>query len=287
MGIYGFCEGMTEFTDFLVMQWLNTEFTYRFALWASVGVVGFGALCGIGWIILDKLSQGAFDESGDDSETEIDLGAFRHFSISYWLIVVNYTIFFASIFCFSSLSEKFFFENFDIEGTELGFYAGYPWLIVGILSPFLGIFFDKYGQRCLFAIIAILINTGSFLVMLYLKTIPLLIPLSGLGLSYGITFIILPAMVPMTVLSNRGTAFGIARSMHSLGLAILVQLVGYIADNYGFRISLLFLVGVNCLSLIASVLNQCVYGHILNLDEKRFQKRIKYYRILKDTIQDE
>merc|ERR1712224_689857 len=124
-------------------------------------------------------------------------------------------------------------KRFKYSEVEAGFFFTMPYVIAAIMSPILGWFVDKYGQRMTVTL------TGALLMItahVYQVCMPdcdrcweSIGPLVLLGLSYTTYAVVLWGSLPYMVEAHTlGTAFGICTTFQNLGTVIAPPLIGFI-----------------------------------------------------------
>lgn len=145
-----------------------------------------------------------------------------------------------------------------------------PYTISGIVSPFIGLFIDRYGMRAIIASIAAGLVVVVHLLLGYTNVSPVG-PLVGQGLAYtGFAAVLWPA-VPLVIQPRlTGLGFGILTSALNAGCAVLPIIVAQVYNVSGSRyipnVELMFaMLGVLALAL-GLYLNYFDYfhGNVLN-----------------------
>ena len=109
-----------------------------------------------------------------------------------------------------------------------------PYLISACISPFLGIFIDRFGMRAVMATISPMVLLSVHL-MLALTSIKPLLPMVLQGVSYSVFAAALWPSVPYCVDERYvGTAYGLLTAVQNGGLALFPVIIGQLlnACNY-------------------------------------------------------
>lgn len=145
-----------------------------------------------------------------------------------------------------------------------------PYIISGVLSPFLGLAIDKFGLRAVIACIAPAILVIVHLLLGFSDVSPVG-PLVGQGMAYtGFAAVLWPA-VPLVVEDRlTGLGFGVITSLQNLGCAVIPLVVAAIFnvsnEKYIPNVEILF-AGLACIGFVVGLyMNYYDYTHnsILN-----------------------
>ncbi len=133
-----------------------------------------------------------------------------------------------------------------------------PFMIAGLLTPFIGIIIDRFGHRTLYILLGPILLLATHFVFLVGGTSPL-VPLCGLGLAYSIIAAVVWPSVPLTVHASEssrrcGTAFGILTVFQNLSMAIFPMAIAALSElTHDYVMSEYFFILVSVAGIVAAV----------------------------------
>ncbi len=203
---------------------------------------------GVFLALFDKLCDEKVQEksSKDKSvEKEFRISDIKHFSCSFWIAVVTFSIFYALSYASTANAQGFFINKFEYSIVHANLANSLSYSLIFVISPLIGLCIDCIGYNLAFAF------TGSTLMLvsnfMLLTSGPILFtPLLAVGL-YSISYSLFGGAmwVGIGLLSPKKqvtTAYGIASSGFSLCFSLIDSLAGIILDYYGYFFLYLFFI---------------------------------------------
>jgi len=197
-------------------------------------------LCIVSWIgsivlaYIDKKADA--QEGGVKTEVEkIRMQDFKEFTRLFYLLMFNCFLIYGAFFGLNSNLNKLMVARFGFTDKEAGNYIPIVYLASAVITPFFGLFTDRYGKRVLLMFISSVIFLGDHLLIAFLKdTTPegrinygMVGALAGVGLFYSTYAAIFWPCVALVVKENIvGTAYGIITAFQNLMLTIIPLAIG-------------------------------------------------------------
>lgn len=169
-------------------------------------------------------------------EDKFTFSGMKNLGPLYWFMVLNSTMVYSSIYCFTFVSSSYYQDRFSFDSVQAGFIISIVFFTGMIFCPIAGIFTDKFGQKgALLIISAACVGLVHCLFIWTQDSYRPILPifyLLLLGLGYSIyTTVFWAAMSNVVQGKSLGTAFGLSFSVSNLGLVIGPLVVGYIQEN--------------------------------------------------------
>lgn len=241
---------------------INLFHNWKAAVWvaAAFGALGFLSACI--FIVLDKFAERKkklknvtpINDEGPPPEP-IKLGVVRTFPVTFWVICLLVTMYYAVVFPFESTATKLLSERYGYDESNAGRIISLLPLVSMILSPPFGYLVDKIGYRPLLVLMGEILMVSAILCMALttFNPIPSVVVV-------GIVFSLVPAAlwpcIPVVVTGQFATAFGLMTSIMNLGLLLTYYLQGLVNDifNNNTQYALFFYSGLGGLGLLLAAL---------------------------------
>jgi len=228
---------------------------FKAALWLGAVLCGVSFLAAVTYCIMDKSAEKYLHrDSSDGTQEEFNFKAVLHFDVRFWLISILCMTFYCGVIPFISISSDFLKTRFGLSPRTAGYYSSVIIFSAMVLSPLLGKISDTIGNRPL------LISFGTFLILpahLILATttsVPPLIPIIAIGLSFSLVPSALWPSISMIVKKNEvATAFGLVSSIQNLGLTITQSII-VVLGSIDYVYVMLFMVGMDLIGGVFSIL---------------------------------
>jgi MFS family permease len=194
--------------------------------------VAFSTLCVVGALIywvLEVRAENRYHMGEAETESFSFKDIFK-FSKSYWFIVGLCATFYGAIFPFQTFAIKFFQHAHSATREFGGFLSSLLVLFAMIATPLVGLFVDRFGKRTIFMIAGSILLLPVYLMMAY-TTIPLIVPMIMMGVSFSVIPAIMWPSVSYVVSENRlGSAYGLMTMLQNIGLTSLNFTIGFAND---------------------------------------------------------
>ena len=140
-------------------------------------------------------------------------------------------------------------------------------------SPLFGFLVDRLGRNVYWVIAGVVLTLASHATLAFTFWNPF-IAMSIMGCAYYILACALWLIVAFIMPEHQlGTAYGFMQSIQNLGLAVISQVSGILADKYGYLMLEVFFRMCLFVALIASVLPSRLFESIDKTKRKNFGKR--------------
>lgn len=218
--------------NFFFTETFKEQFGLTWTLW------GGAIMCGLGFIsavIVSTLDSSGVKQLGDSASQKsaskkMSLLDFKHFSLSYWLLVLTIVFGYNGLIPFIADSSKFIFlkygDKFDLNTKTAAYISSAVYFVSMVISPFLGALVDIFGRRGYLTMCCTILTIPVFGVLAFTYIHPL-IPTIWLGFTYSFlaasTWSAIPLVVP---LANMGIAIGITNSSQMIGIGFSNLIVG-------------------------------------------------------------
>lgn len=203
------------------------------ALFISFIVCAFSLLVTLIVIRIDKtlvLSNYASESS------RFSLRYLRSLDLVFFLLMANTICMGCSIYCFSYVASGFLQDRFGFSAVVAGSIMSISFFVSAFLSPFVGIFADKYGRRTEMMILA------NGLVLMFqcfwmwcgdgIGIGLIIAAFVELGFAFAIYVTVFWSCISFVVKKDIvGTAYGLAYSVENLALSIIPVGIGLVQEN--------------------------------------------------------
>ncbi|KAF8794976.1 Major facilitator superfamily like protein [Argiope bruennichi] len=206
----------------------------------------------------------------------------KHFSLSYWLLILSIMFFYNGVFPFVADASKFISVKYHYDDNVSAYMAGAVYDVSLLLSPFLGGLIDIFGKRGILCIVCSVLTLPVFGLLAFSQAHPL-ISTTWLGITYSVAAASMWPSIPLVVSqSTIGTAMGIATSLQMIGIGFSNLIVGDILkvlndkNLISWKYVMIYLLGNVIACIITSVfLNIDDYRKdgVLNISRKEAKKR--------------
>jgi len=201
-------------------------------------------LCVVSWVgslMLSYIDKKADEEEGDvNTEVEkINFKDFKEFTRLFYLLMFNCFLIYGAFFGLNSNLNKLMVARFGFDDKEAGNYIPIVYLASAVITPFFGLFTDRYGKRVSLMFISSVIFLGDHLFIAFLKDTTaegrinygMVWALAGVGLFYSTYAAIFWPCVALVVKENViGTAYGIITAFQNLMLTIIPLAIGGVQE---------------------------------------------------------
>ncbi|XP_055925574.1 major facilitator superfamily domain-containing protein 1-like [Argiope bruennichi] len=270
--------------NFIFTGQLTDAVGIKYTLWIGAG------LCGLGFIsalIVGLLDVHGFKKLGmlDAINTQsklVRISDVKHFSLSYWLLILSIMFFYNGVFPFVADASKFISVKYHYDDNVSAYMAGAVYDVSLLLSPFLGGLIDIFGKRGILCIVCSVLTLPVFGLLAFSQAHPL-ISTTWLGIAYSVAAASMWPSIPLVVSqSTIGTAMGIATSLQMIGIGFSNLIVGDILkvlndkNLISWKYVMIYLLGNVIACIITSVfLNIDDYRKdgVLNISRKEAKKR--------------
>ncbi|KAL3867696.1 hypothetical protein ACJMK2_040566 [Sinanodonta woodiana] len=276
--------------NFLLTQNFSQAHGLTWTLW------GGAMLCGLGFIsaiIVGILDVRGVKQLGDDANLKTESkkrpSDIKHFSISFWLLVLTIMFFYNGVFPFVADSSKFiklkYGDKYGIDTKTAAYLSGAVYDVSMVVSPFLGGLIDVIGKRGILALSCALLTIPVFGLLAFTYWYPLIATL-WLGVTYSFAAASMWPSIPLVVSqSTIGTAMGLTTSIQMIGIGISNLIVGqilgknqHLSDSevlQRWKYVMIFLLA-NTLACVATTVSLNIVdrrkGGILNLSRRQKQQ---------------
>jgi nitrate/nitrite transporter NarK len=233
-------------------------------LWLPFAIgVGLCILSWIGVMTLAAMDKKADQEEGianqaPTEETEkFKLSDFKKFNLMFYLLLFNCFFIYGAFFGLNNNLNKIMTDRFGFLETTAGNFIPIVYICSAVITPFFGLFTDRYGKRIVYMLVASLIFIIDHLIIAFLPDGTTDSPqygmvgaLLGVGLFYSTYAAVFWPCVPLVVDANVvGTAYGIITSLQNCMLAVIPLIIDKIhADtidfHFGYFWTEIFLAGI-------------------------------------------
>ncbi|XP_071952623.1 lysosomal dipeptide transporter MFSD1-like isoform X2 [Antedon mediterranea] len=273
---------------------LNFFFTKNFenahglvwTLWGGTCLVAVGFLSAIVTSVLDVsgIKQLGQESIVKAESKKVHLKDIVYFSSRFWLLALTIMFFYNGVFPFVADASDYIQIKYNYSDDSLtpSYYAGAPYDVSLVLSPFLGIVIDYIGMRGILALCCGLLTIPVFGILAFTNITALVCTL-WLGVTYSFAAASLWPSIPLVVPpATVGTAMGLTTSIQMIGIGISNVVVGAIVgdskdkiERYKWVMIFLLFNTIACVTM-AALLNivDKKKGGILNESRKEKRKRV-------------
>ncbi|KAL4236732.1 hypothetical protein ACF0H5_005116 [Mactra antiquata] len=259
---------------------------------------GGAALCGVSFlsaIIVSSLDMYGVKQLGNVEQVktaskEMRLKDIRKFSLSYWMLLLTILFSYSSIIPFIADSSKFINLRYNLTPERSAYISSAVYDVPMVISPFLGLFVDKFGCRGFLLILSTISIIPVFGLLAFTLIHPLITTV-WLGFSYSLIAASSWSAIPFVVRqSNLGIAIGVTNSLQMIGIgfsnlvvgSILGKSQGLTADEtlLRWKYVMVFLLASTVVAVITSLLLNIVdrkRGGIVNMGR---QERLYIQEVL-------
>jgi len=219
--------------------------SYAWPLWISavVSLISMVCACGV-WIIdkylrkhyivLDHSGKTQAEAEGRRKRTTFQLSVVRRLPLTFWLVVVFAVFENAGVQSFVSISTQFTQQRLQ-KGAVIGGWVSSMYLLLPVgLTPLLGLYIDRYGQRMTWIFASGVIYLVSMLVLRLSTTVP---PFIFAYILYALAQTVTPAP-QVEIVRNiipdpswYATAFAVKKSVVQGSIVIITTAAGKIQDD--------------------------------------------------------
>lgn len=204
-------------------------------------------LCVVSWAgsltlcLIDKRAdaqEGTVQRSQDESD-QIKLADLKKLSLLFYLLLFNCFFLYGAFFGLNNNLNDMMVKRFGFSPSDAGNFIPIVYLCSAVITPFFGMFTDKYGKRIIFMFIASVIFLLDHIIIAFLNDHPADDPnygmvgaLGGIGIFYSTYAAIFWPCVPLVVPAKvTGTAYGVITALQNLMLAIIPLVLSAIQEG--------------------------------------------------------
>ncbi|XP_072033850.1 lysosomal dipeptide transporter MFSD1-like [Amphiura filiformis] len=245
------------------------------ALWVGAGFTIFSLLCGVYLGYLDGRAAKILKREAGSTGEKIQLRDIKDFPLTLWLMFFICVAYYVAVFPFIGLGIIFFEDKFGFSPAEANAVNSLVYFISAGASPLFGFLVDRFGRNVYWLILGVILTLASHGLLAFTFLNPF-VSMSLMGCAYSILACALWPIVAFIMPEHQlGTAYGFMQSIQNLGLAVVSQVAGLIADKYGYLMLEVFFMACLCVALICGVLLYLVdasRGGFLNLSTSQREK---------------
>ena len=156
----------TVLNDYSQPKFYNMSGGLSLGMWVGFLTCVFSMAIGVGTYIFDQRREvhdkrlnivfDCFMESHQDLEDEdnseqVNLKAITRFPLSYWLVVMAYSLYSMGVCLFDNVASEFFRTRFGMDNETAGIIIAIPSFIVIFLTPLFGFLIDRIGGKTVFS----------------------------------------------------------------------------------------------------------------------------------------
>ena len=236
--------------------------------------------CGVAMCYMDRRADKMEGHIVKEHSEKVTLSVIKEFNFGFWMLVINCMMMYGSFFGFTGNGNDVLIKLYGMSANEAGILLMIFYLSSSLITPFFGLWADKYGNRVTSQIVVIIIFILSLLFMIYIPTdcnkYIVILPLVLIGLFYAIwATMFFPCVALIVKEKTVGTAFGINNSLENLNLSVSPLIFGVIHDKTqmksGYFWSIIFLIGQAIIGLFSMI---AVYIYNLRTKGKLEKKHI-------------
>ncbi len=202
------------------------------------------------------------------------------FPLSFWLIALQCSLFYAVIVSSSANGPLFIVSKYGLSVDMASIANSLSYASIVIVTPFIALAIDYYGYNLVWGSIGIGFAIASNI--LYIVSGPsLFVPflaatLSSCGFSFfGSAIWVTPGFIVEK--HQITTAYGVAMSVYAIGSSVVGVISGVIIDEFGYLVLLVFNVLILFFTILLNsyvfMLDYCAEDQVLNVSGKTRRKK--------------
>lgn len=220
---------------FNLLPWVVQGYSLKTALWIGAGLTTLGFLLTLLYCAIDVrgLKKGYVKMTQTGEEAKFNLKEALKLPASFWAISFLCMTYYSAIFPFTGVAKDFFYQQHGLDKVAAGRLTSLILIISMSCTWLFGLLIDKFGKRATLMIIGSLALIPCHVSMAY-TSVPLIIPMIIMGLSFSLVPAALWPAVPLIIKEkNLGTAYGLIFMIQNLGLFAFEVLAAKIFDVTG------------------------------------------------------
>jgi len=229
---------LNSFTSPKIFNWTGELFA-PFLLGAIFCTVSW--LAGLGLALLDRKAdkqEGGIVKAGETDK--IRFQDFKEFNLIFYLLLFNCFFIYGAFFGLNNNLNDIMVSRFGFTQNDAGNFIPIVYIASAIITPFFGLFTDRFGKRVVFMIMSSVIFLIDHIFIAFLhdttaegrRNYGMVVALGGIGLFYSTYAAIFWPCVPLVVKENVvGTAYGIITALQNLMLTIIPMVLGAVAEG--------------------------------------------------------
>ncbi|VEL18953.1 unnamed protein product [Protopolystoma xenopodis] len=157
-----------------------------------------------------------------------------HFPISFWAVCIICVLYYATVFPFIGIALLLFVREYGMSLESAEFTNSLVYIISAFASPVFGVAIDLIGCSLFWVTAGVLFTFLSHALFVFSFSIPPMLNMIILGLSYSILASSLWPIIGFILPKHqRGTGYGLIQSIQNLGLALMSIFIGLLVDTKG------------------------------------------------------
>jgi len=238
LGISESSARLAEIIGFITLARIAASTTFQFSLWTGAFVSLAVLLSSLLLFGLDSFgtSQIAQTTGSDEHHAHCpkpsDLKLFKK---EYFILVFIVATYYGTLYVFVSNCSQLLQYKFDYDEVEADGYFTFMTLTGAIISPFIGAYLDKKGQRGIILSIGLLLILTGYLSIVYVPIFPVIsIMVAGVGDAFTANCVLslLSLIVPE---EKYATGYGFMASLYFITQSLLFYVVGILNNNQSSR----------------------------------------------------
>jgi nitrate/nitrite transporter NarK len=234
---------------FNFLPWVVKSYSIKSALWVSALLTIIGFLLTIVYCLVDRRGDKMKYVAQVENQEEVPFRLRDAIKLpaAFWIITLLCVTYYSTIFPFTGVSKDFFYQHYGMDEIAGGRLSSIILIISMAVTWIFGLVIDKIGKRATLMIIGSVMMIPCHVSMAF-TSVPPIIPMIVLGLSFSLVPAALWPAVPLIVKENYlGTAYGIIFMIQNIGLLIFEPLAGHLFDvsgNYKLSMVMFSVLGV-------------------------------------------
>ena len=161
----------------------------------------------------------------------------KNFPISFWICVVEVSIFCGGVIVFTAIGQDFYTKKYSLAPFESGMANSLVFLATILIAPIIGYLINRFGRQSLYSIVGMLAALSAHLTILLSSNsfyIPYLAS-SVYSVSYTLTMPSLYTIPCLIIQPNKmATAYGFVHSGYNLYVSVMSVIAGLLIDKLGY-----------------------------------------------------